>query len=56
MIKAMNKAIGRRSPETNAKPTFRADFRLGSRFTILIAVQNRDKMPSGTHMNNHGPT
>ena len=55
MIKAMNNAAGKRSPETKAKPMFRTDFRLGSRFIMLIAVQIRDKMPSGTHMYNHGP-
>ena len=55
MIKATNIAAGKRSPETKAKPTFRTDFRLGSRFITLIAVQIRDKMPSGTHMYNHGP-
>ena len=54
MIKATNIAAGKRSPETKAKPTFRTDFRLGSRFTMLIAVQIRDKMPSGTHMYNQG--
>lgn len=55
MIKATNIAAGKRSPETKAKPTFRTDFRLGSRFIMLIAVQIRDKMPSGTHMNIHNP-
>ena len=55
MIKATNNATGKRSPETKAKPTFRADFRLGSRFTMLIAVQIRDKTPSGTHTNIHSP-
>jgi len=56
MIKAMNNPTGKRSPEAKAKPTFRTDFRLGSRFTMLIAVQNRDKIPSGTHTHSHGPT
>ena len=55
MINAMNNAAGKRSPETKAKPMFRTDFRRGSRFTMLIAVQIRDNMPSGTHMYNHGP-
>ena len=55
MIKAMNNPTGKRSPEAKAKPTFRTDFLLGSRFTMLIAVQIRDNMPSGTHMYNHGP-
>ena len=55
MNNAINNAAGKRSPETKAKATFRTDFRLGSRFTMLIAVQIRDKMPSGTHMKTHSP-
>ena len=55
MNNAINNATGKRSPETKAKATFRTDFLLGSRFTMLIAVQIRDKMLSGTHMNNHRP-
>ncbi len=50
MIQIMSIATGTRSPETNAKPTFRIDFRLGSRFTMLIAVWNRDNRPNRTLM------
>ena len=55
MIKAMNNATGKKSPETNAKPTFRTDFRLGSRFNMLITVQIREMNPNGTDTYPHGP-